>query len=128
MTIITISAVGIGAVLLAVSLKGIKSEYGIYVAMAAELFLVFYGVGKLESVLRGMEEIQNFIQIDPVYLTALLKMVGITYVAEFASGICRDGGYGALANQIEIFAKLTILGISMPVLLALFRTLEKFLQ
>ena len=54
-------------------------------------------------------------------------MVGITYVAEFASGICKDAGYGSLGNQIEIFGKLSILGISMPILLALFGTLETFL-
>ena len=49
----------------------------------------------------------------------LLKMVGITYVAEFASGICRTQGMVPLGNQIEIFGKLSILGISMPILLAL---------
>ena len=55
-------------------------------------------------------------------------MIGITYVAEFASGICKDSGYGSLGNQIEIFGKLSILGISMPILLALFGTLETFLR
>lgn len=53
-------------------------------------------------------------------------MAGITYIAEFASGICRDAGYGAMGTQIEIFARLSILALSMPVLLALLETLEDF--
>ena len=55
-------------------------------------------------------------------------MIGITYIAEFASGICKDAGYGSLGSQIEIFGKLSILVTSMPVLLALFGTLERVLQ
>ena len=54
-------------------------------------------------------------------------MTGITYIAEFASGICKDAGYGALGGQIEIFGKLSILAVSMPIVLALLETLQGFL-
>ena len=125
MTIITIAAAGIATVLLAVQLKGLKGEYAAYMVMAAGAFIFFYGTGKLKDILE--ERIQGYIKVNSVYLVTLLKMVGITYVAEFASGICKDAGYGSLGNQIEIFGKLSILGISMPILLALFGTLETFL-
>lgn len=128
MTIITIAAAGIATILLAVQLKSIKGEYAVYMVMAAGFFIFFYGTGKLKSILEALERIQSYIKINNVYLATLLKMIGITYVAEFASGICKDAGYGALGNQIEIFGKLSILGISMPILLALFGTLETFLQ
>ena len=62
-----------------------------------------------------------------MYLSALLKMAGITYIAEFASGICKDAGFGSLGIQIEIFAKLSILAVSMPILLALLETVKQFL-
>jgi stage III sporulation protein AD len=51
----------------------------------------------------------------------------VTYVAEFASGICKDAGYQNIAVQIEIFTKLTILAIGMPVLLALLELIGDFL-
>ena len=63
-----------------------------------------------------------------MYLVTLLKMTGVTYAAEFASGICKDAGYGALGKQIEIFGKLTILVMSLPVLLALLQTIQEFLS
>ena len=38
-------------------------------------------------------------------MSILLKMAGVTYVAEFASGICKDAGYQNIAVQIEIFSQ-----------------------
>ena len=105
MSILTVSVLGITAVLLAVQLKGKGSEYGTYIVMAAGLCLFFYAAGKLEVILKTLRTMESCIGISPVYLSALLKMAGITYIAEFASGICKDAGYGSLGTQIEIFAK-----------------------
>lgn len=128
MTVITIGIVGITAVLLAVQMKGVKGEYGTYLGAAAGCFIFFYGISKLETILDAMRQVQDFIKMNQVYLTTLLKMTGITYIAEFASGICKDAGYGSIGTQIEIFGKLSILAVSMPILLALMETLQGFLS
>ena len=127
MTVVTIAIVGITAVMLAVQMKNINGEYGTYLVMAAGCFIFFYGVSKMESILDAMRRIQEFIRINHVYLNTLIKMTGITYIAEFASGICKDAGYGALGGQIEIFGKLSILAVSMPIVLALLETIQGFL-
>ena len=122
MSIITASVLGLAAVLLAVQFKSKGGEYGTYLIMAAGLILFV----EMEHFVTA-HQIQSYIHINSVYLTTLLKMAGITYIAEFASGICKDAGYGAIGTQIEIFAKLSILAVSMPVLLALLETLRDFL-
>ena len=127
MSIVIIGIVGITSVLLAVQLKGTKSEYGIYLVMAAGCFMFFYGAARLESIVEGMRRLQDYVKIRPVFLNTLVKMTGITYITEFSSGICRDAGYGAVGTQIEIFGKLAILAVSMPVVLALMETLQGFL-
>lgn len=128
MTILAIGAAGIAAVLLAVWLKGVRAEYAVYLVMAAEILFMLSAAGRLEVILDAMERMRSYIRVDSAYLGTLLKMIGITYVAEFASGICRDAGYGALGNQIQILGKLSVLGVSMPVFLALFETLERFMK
>ena len=128
MTIITIAAAGIATVLLAVQLKGLKGEYAAYMVMAAGAFIFFYGTGKLKDILEALERIQGYIKVNSVYLVTLLKMVGITYVAEFSAGICKDAGYQTIALQIEIFGKLAVLVLSMPVLMALLNTIKDFLS
>ena len=90
-------------------------------------FLPFLWYRRLGEILDTVRQLEQYIKIRPVYLITLLKMTGITYSAEFASGICKDAGYSSLGKQIEIFGKLTILAVSMPILLALFGTLDQIL-
>ena len=127
MSILTIGAAGITAVLLAVWLKGVRAEYALYMVLGAQILFMICGTGRLEVILDAMRRLEGYIKIDPAYLGALLKMVGITYVAEFASGICKDAGYSSIAGQIELFARLAVLAVSMPVLLALLETVHDFL-
>lgn len=127
MTVVTIAVLGLTAVFLAIQLKGMKGEYGIYLVACAGLVIFFYGISKLETIVDVARQVQSYIKINSVYISALMKMIGITYIAEFASGICKDAGYGSLGSQIEIFGKLSILAVSMPILLALMETVQGFL-
>lgn len=126
MSVLQISLIGIVGVLLAIQLKNGRSEYGFLMSMAAGIFLFFCIVEKLELFLRAVEEIRSFLTIDTEYLAIMMKMIGITYIAQFSSGICKDAGYQTIAAQIEIFSKLSILAVGMPVLLALLETIQEF--
>ncbi|EGG84273.1 stage III sporulation protein AD [Lachnospiraceae bacterium 2_1_46FAA] len=127
MGIIQIGAIGVIGAILAIQFKSGKSEYGIYISIALSLLIFFSIVGKLETIVQVIKSIGEKIQIKSTYITALLKMLGVTYVAEFSSAICKDAGYQTIAQQIEIFSKLTILALSMPILLALLETIQAFL-
>ena len=122
------AGVGVVGTLLALQFKNGKNEYAIYTVIAVSLVL-FYGMkDKLELIQDTVSTISSLVNINTDYVAILLKMIGITYVAEFATGICKDAGYQTIASQIEIFAKLTILTFSMPVLEALLLTIKDFLQ
>ena len=127
MLVLTIGILGIAGALLAVELKGLKGEYGIYLVAAVGLVIFFYGITKLKTVIETIRQVQSYIRLNRMYLEVLLKMIGITYIAEFSSGICKDAGYGSLGSQIEIFGKLSVLAVSMPILLALLDTVQQFL-
>ena len=127
MNSIQIALLGVVGTLLALQFKSGKSEYGIYVSLAVSLFLFLCMLSRLEIFVRTVKKIADYIKLDAGQMSILLKMVGVTYVAEFASGICKDAGYQNIAVQIEIFTKLTILAIGMPVLLALLELIGDFL-
>ncbi len=128
MTVVSIAVIGLTAVVLAVQLKAVKGEYGTYMVLGAGLVIFFYALSKIEAVLDVLKRVQSCIWIDGMYLEVLMKMIGITYIAEFASGICRDAGFGSLGGQIEMFGKLSMLAVSMPVLLALLETIKVFMR
>ena len=127
MNSIQIALFGVVGTLLALQFKSGKSEYGIYVSLAVSLFLFLCMLSRLEIFVRTVKKIADYIKLDAGQMSILLKMVGVSYVAEFASGICKDAGYQNIAVQIEIFTKLTILAIGMPVLLALLELIGDFL-
>lgn len=127
MNSIQIALLGVVGTLLALQFKSGKSEYGIYVSLAVSLFLFLCMLSRLEIFVQTVKKIADYIKLDAGQMSILLKMAGVTYVAEFASGICKDAGYQNIAVQIEIFTKLTILAIGMPVLLVLLELIGDFL-
>ena len=127
MGILTVAGIGLVTVLIAGQLKVLKSEYSLYLSVAVMLLIFFYSAGRLGGILSVMEQIQTYFPVNEIYVRTLLKIVGVSYIAEFASHVCRDAGYGAVGSQIEIFGKLTVLAVSMPILTALLETLNDFL-
>ncbi len=68
----------------------------------------------------------EMVAMEETYYIQLLKMLGIAYVAEFSSAICKDAGHQSIAGMIELFAKLSIVVLSIPGLMFLVETLEQF--
>lgn len=122
------AAIGVAGVLLAVQFKQGKTEYSVLIALGVST-LIFLGIaGQFSVFLDTIREIGDAANLDSAYLNTLVKMLGITYTAEFASGVCKDAGYQAIAAQIEIFAKLLILMLSVPVILTVLQQIGNFLS
>ena len=127
MNMIQIAILGVVGVVFAVQLKQEKAEVSVYLCIGLSLIVFFCILEQLEVLIDVIRSIGEFIRIDASYIGTLMKMLGITYLAEFASGICKDAGYQAIAMQIEVFGKITILVLSLPILLALLKTIQEFL-
>lgn len=126
MEIIKIGAMGIVGVMLAVWLKTVKPEYGIYVGMAAGLLIFGYTLHTFSFFMGEVEKLHTLLGEDTSFFAILLKVVGITYICEFCAGICKDAGYGAVGGQIEIFGKVMVLLSGLPVLLSVIETIQGF--
>ena len=127
MNIIQIGILSVAGVLLALQMKTGREEYGIYITLAVGL-CIFAGIAdNLSLILEITGLMKEILGENGIYVEVLIKMLGITYVAEFSAGICRDAGYQTVAAQIEIFSKIMILALSMPILLALLKTIRTFL-
>lgn len=127
MEIIRISVVGVAGVFLAILVKQVRPEYSLYITMAAGIAILFYSAGKLSYLITSLRNMQQYVPVDTEYMTILLKMIGITYIGQFCAGVCKDAGYSAVAGQIEIYGRLAVLAVSMPVLTALLETIHEFL-
>ncbi|NLO10186.1 MAG: stage III sporulation protein AD [Clostridiales bacterium] len=124
---INVAVIGIIAVLMAITFKKGREEYSLYISIAACFIVLLLGIGKLEIILDTISRLQGYIKINKAYIDILFKIIGITYVTEFAASLCKDSGYQAIGEQVELVGKLSILAISMPILLALLDTINNFL-
>ncbi|MDE6851401.1 MAG: stage III sporulation protein AD [Lachnospiraceae bacterium] len=113
---IKIVIIGLMAVLLALSLKQERTGFAMLVILAASILILGFSTTKMQGVLQVVQKLEDVFQEDAVYVQILLKMLGITYIAEFGSGLCRDAGYGAVGGQIEFYGKLMLLAVSMPII------------
>lgn len=127
MDIIKIACLGLSGVMLGLILRQAKSSLAEVVSLATCLLIVFYSATKLSSVFEMINSIGSYFSEQKEYFRILLKIIGITYLADFASNICKDAGYSAIAGQIEIFGKISILAISSPIILALLEAVHSFL-
>lgn len=113
---IKIVMIGLMAVLLALSLRQERTGFAMLVVLAASILILGLSATKMQGVLQVVGKLQEVFREDVVYVLILLKMLGITYIAEFGSGLCRDAGYGAVGGQIEFYGKLMLLVVSMPII------------
>lgn len=128
MDLFKVSILGIAGIFMGLFLREIKSQYSMYVSMAICICVVGYSLTKLLTLFSDIRKIQEYIPINSQYLTTLLKILGISYVGQFSASLCKDAGYGSIAGQIELFCKLSIMVVSMPILLVLFETIGEFLS
>ncbi len=105
-----------------------NKEYGMYIGMVMSLIIVTYVISKMEIVIHTIKEFEKYLSIDMKYVSLVLKMIGITYVVELASAICKDAGSSCIAKQIEIGGKFTILAISMPIILNMLEVISNLLN
>lgn len=126
-TMLQISAVGILTVMLAILFKKKKEEISLYISLAACLLIILWGISKLQVILNAINQLQGYINLNKSYIGILIKIIGITYITEISSSLCKDSGYHAISDQIEIVGKLTILAISMPIILSILETINRFL-
>lgn len=111
---------GILTIVIAMAMKQGKAEFGLFVSFTGSLLIAWIAIRLLEGITGSLSRIEKLLMIDTEYLALLAKMIGVTYLSEFSSTLCRDAGYSAVAGQIELVGKLTILTIGMPIVLALF--------
>lgn len=120
---IKIAMIGIMAVFLAMFLKRDRQEFGILVILTGCLLILFLSVEKIRVVLDGINRLKLALGDGSTYVEILLKMLGITYVAEFSANLCKDAGFGAIANQIEFYGKVMLIAVSIPILFSLIETI-----
>ena len=126
MDIIKIGLIGVVAAILSSFIRKERAEFSMILGIVAGAIIFYYVITQISVVVGFVTEILEMVDMEETYYLQLVKMLGVAYVAEFASSICKDAGQQSVAGMVELFAKISIVVLSIPGLVFLVETLEKF--
>lgn len=125
MEIMQIVALALVTTILAGIVKFGTKEMGTLLSLAAGLIIFFMVLGPIASVFQVLKDLASQANVSMAYLGTILKIVGIAYIADFGAQICRDAGEGALGSKVEFAAKVLVLVLAVPIIVAVLQGLLK---
>jgi stage III sporulation protein AD len=121
--VIKIAAAGLVASIISLQLTKGAKEFQLLISLACGIYILAVGVSKMETIILEVERLMSLIGTDGSSFYIILKCLGITYIADISGGLCQDAGQKAIAEQIEMTGKLTILALSLPIMSSLIETI-----
>ena len=127
MEIIRIVGIALIALIIIILLKQYKKEFAVYISLLAGILILLLVTDKFEGIIDLIRPIANESSINTEFISLILKITGIAFLAEFAVSICNDSGETAIANKIEIGSKIIIISMSIPIFSSLLELILKIL-
>lgn len=116
MSIFKIIAVGMIGALIAAALKSYRPEFGIATAAVTGIAVMLMMTDGLFSAVKQIEETVEKTGIDTAYFKITVKVIGISYITQFASELCRDAGESAVASKIDSAGRLCVMVMTIPII------------
>lgn len=125
--IIQVLAIALISGVILTLMKKEKPEIAIQLSLAVGVVIFIFMLGKITLVIEAVQEIAVRVNISPTYLNIILKIIGITYLASLGIEMCRDAEQNAIAAKIEFAAKIIIIALAIPILMAVMDMILKLL-
>lgn len=119
MEILQIVGLGMVVTILILVVKMQRPEIAVQISILTGVIVFMLIAGKLSAVIELLNNYTKRANIDAIYITTLLKIIGIAYIAQFGAEICKDAGEGAIASKIELAGKVIIVVLAVPIITSL---------
>lgn len=126
MTVVKLLGVALLSCAAAVILRAYKPELVISFVIAAGCVLLLSVLEALTGIFSDLRAALARYGIDARYMGVAIRVIGIAYLIQFASNICKDAGENALSGKVEMVGRVLILSVSIPVILDILDILARF--
>ena len=100
-----------------------RPEMANFIAITAGVIILLSVVMKLSFVVDGVQSLADKVNIPAMYVSLIIKLIGICYIIEFAVSLCNDCGEKNIASKLEFGGKIIIMTMSFPILLSIVDTI-----
>ncbi|HHY42022.1 MAG TPA: stage III sporulation protein AD [Thermoanaerobacterales bacterium] len=127
MEIIQIVGLCVVTTILVVLLREDRPEIALQMSIVVGAIILLRMINQILAIVEYLRDLSLRANISNLYISTVFKIIGIAYIAEFGSQICKDAGSHSIASKIEFSAKVFILVLSFPVLMAVMDLIIKIL-
>lgn len=127
MDIIKVVSFAFIALFITLIFKDKRNDLAMQISIVAGIVIFLFMADKITAILQVLQQLSVKSGIDLIYMTTVIKILGIAYVATFCSEICRDAGEGSLASKVEFAGKILILALAVPILMAVFQSILRIM-
>ena len=114
MNIVSVLAIGLVGAFFAVFLKQYKPEYALAVTVITAVYITVSAIGWVIPVISEIRGILDNANVSYSSLTTLIKAIGICYVTQLASDVCKDSGQVSVASKIELVGRIALCVSAIP--------------
>ena len=111
--------------LLALLLKKYTPELSVLSAAATGGLILWSSITVCSRIVEALRKIAERSGVEAVYLSPVLKCVGIGVVTHMASQLCRDAQQGSVGAAVEFCGVLCALYVTLPLIESLLSVVEK---
>ena len=102
--------------ILGITLSKFNSEFKVYITVIFGIVVIFMLFSELKLYLEEIVDLFVRYDIKTEYFSTILKIVGIAYICDFISLLCKDLDYESVGKKVEIAGKLIILIYSVDII------------
>lgn len=102
------------ALIINIVLKNYSREFTLFVNVVCAIIIFTLISNDLKGIIDKLTSISDNVSVLSPYIKIMLKILGISMIAQLLSDLCRDNGENTLANQTELSAKIIILITALP--------------
>ncbi len=124
MDIFKIVGFSILALFLIITIKNERKDIAMLLSLTAGIILLILSMNGLESIITMINSLIDSSGINREFFTIIIKVIGISYLIEFARNICIDSGESSLASKLELAGKVIIVTMSLPLVSSLVSSLS----
>lgn len=127
MDIIVISVLALVITALIIIIKELKADFAVLLSIAFSAVLFIYLIDPISKTITAFAGIAERSGISSDIFSAVLKVAGISFVAEFAASACSDAGQTAIASKVEAAGKIIIITLALPIITSMLDTIFSIL-
>lgn len=115
------------ALILCLCMNKQGKDFSILLSLAVCAMVIVAGLAFLKPIIDFFGQVQSTAGLDTSLLSVILRVLGVSMVAEVGVSVCKDAGNESMGKSLQIMASVVVLWMSIPVFEKLVSLLDDIL-